>query len=228
MATTETKSNGSGLRSELEALRDKVRLELHLAGMDAKQEWEGLERELRQVEDRLRAKGEEATSATRERAQELGAAIHGFIDRHLRREGGSAPVKSAPPYGQAVRLEGTSMDEAMGRVTEALASEGFGILTQIDVQATMKKKLDVDMRPYLILGACNPALAKKALDADPYVGLLLPCNVVVQHHAGAVEVSALSPKAMLGAAQVTELVDVAEEAEERIGRVMARLSIPRV
>ena len=83
-------------------------------------------------------------------------------------------------YGFEKQLSGVLLTEAKERVTKALAAEGFGILTEIDVKATLKKKLDVDFRPYVILGACNPHLAHQALQGDPQIGLLLPCNLVVQ------------------------------------------------
>src|SRR5688572_9817535 len=100
-------------------------------------------------------------------------------------------------YGFQRHLEHASVDEALKRVTAALNHEGFGILTHIDVKETLKKKLDVDFRRYLILGACNPSLAHKALNTDPQIGLLLPCNVVVQETMdGGVIVSIADPRAM--------------------------------
>ncbi|HEX6974981.1 MAG TPA: DUF302 domain-containing protein, partial [Vicinamibacterales bacterium] len=84
-----------------------------------------------------------------------------------------------PPYGHTVRLPGVAFDDARGKITEALKEQGFGVLTEIDVKATLKAKLDVDFRRYVILGACNPTLAHKALSAEIGIGLLLPCNVCV-------------------------------------------------
>jgi len=118
----------------------------------------------------------------------------------------------------------TDFESAIQRVTEALKAEGFGVLTEIDVKATLKKKLDVDFRPYKILGACNPSLAHRALTIDPQVGLLLPCNVVIsQIEEGSVEVSLVDPMGMLGIVKSSELEVVAEEARLRLQRVTASL-----
>ena len=100
-------------------------------------------------------------------------------------------------YGFAVRLN-IPYEEAARRVTAALKDEGFGILTEIDVQATLKQKLDADFRRYVILGACNPSLAHRALLADLDVGLLLPCNVIVYEEDGGSVISVIDPLAMLG------------------------------
>ena len=121
--------------------------------------------------------------------------------------------------GFTVRIN-TSFDTALARVTEALKAEGFGVLTEIDVQATLKKKLDVDFRPYRILGACNPSLAHRALTAAPEVGLLLPCNVVVTQLAeGECQVSIVDPMNMLGIVGRPELEPIAHEARARLDRV---------
>lgn len=103
-----------------------------------------------------------------------------------------------------------SFDEAIELVTEALKEEGFGILTEIDIKETLKKKLDADFRNYRILGACNPPLAYEALKAEPHIGLMLPCNVIVQEHEnGQVEVSAVDPVASMQAIENDELGEVA-------------------
>jgi uncharacterized protein (DUF302 family) len=118
----------------------------------------------------------------------------------------------------------TDFESAIQHVTEALKVEGFGVLTEIDVKATLKKKLDVDFRPYKILGACNPSLAHRALTIDPQVGLLLPCNVVIsQIEEGSVKVSLVDPISMLGIVKSSELEVVAEEARLRLQRVTASL-----
>ena len=126
-------------------------------------------------------------------------------------------------YGYEATLPGVTVDEARARVTSALAAEGFGILTEIDVQATLKKKLDVDFRPYLILGACNPLLAHHALAGDPQIGLLLPCNVVIQTTANGVSVSIASPRAMFSVVQRDDLEPVVADADARIRRVATAL-----
>ncbi len=125
--------------------------------------------------------------------------------------------------GTTVQIK-TDFDSAIARVTQALKAEGFGVLTEIDVKETMKKKLNVDFRPYKILGACNPPLAHKALTAAPEVGMLLPCNVTVsQVGEGVVEVGLVDPLAMLGVVPNAELEPVAQEARTRLDRVAASL-----
>ena len=115
-------------------------------------------------------------------------------------------------------------DEAIEKVTEALKNEGFGILTEIDVQATLKKKLNVDFRPYKILGACNPPFAYEALKLEEKIGTMLPCNVIVQEQAdGIIEVSAIDPVASMGAIGNPELVVIAEQVQEKLKKVMANL-----
>lgn len=129
-------------------------------------------------------------------------------------------------YGFEKRLPGKTFEQALEQVTAALKNEGFGVLTEINVQETLKKKIGVDFRRYAILGACNPKLAHQALGAEPQIGLLLPCNVVVQDApdgAGAV-VSILDPKAMFAFVDNAAVAPVAKEADERLRRVMASLA----
>jgi len=124
-------------------------------------------------------------------------------------------------FGKSVAM---SFDEAMSRVAAELQKEGFGILTEIDVAATLKKKLDYDMPPYRILGACNPAYARRALAAEPSIGLLLPCNVVIrQDAAGAVQVEFLDP-GMMGQLTANAAVGpIGSEVREKLRRVMQAL-----
>ena len=127
--------------------------------------------------------------------------------------------------GLNVRLN-TTFDEAVTRVTAALKAEGFGVLTEIDVKETLKKKLDVDFRPYKILGACNPPLAYRALSAAPEVGLLLPCNVTVSYvEDNVTDVAIIDPLSMLGLVQHPDLEPIAEEARARLDRVAAVLKV---
>lgn len=127
-------------------------------------------------------------------------------------------------YGFERRLEGVGFEQALERVTSGLKKEGFGVLTEIDVKDTLKKKLNVDFRRYVILGACNPALAHRALSGEPHIGLLLPCNVVVQEAAeGGIDVSIADPKAMFTMVDNPAIKPVADEADERLRRVIASL-----
>ncbi len=122
-------------------------------------------------------------------------------------------------YGFSTTLD-CGFDEAIRKVTEALAAEGFGVLTEINVKAVMKKKLDKDMPGYTILGACNPQLASQAIDADPDAGLLLPCNVLVREEAdGKTTVAFMDPDAVLKLAEAPQMADVAAEARTRLLRV---------
>ena len=114
------------------------------------------------------------------------------------------------------------VDEAAERVREELKVEGFGILCEIDVQATLKEKLGVEREPYLILGACNPPLAHRALETEPDLGTLLPCNIVVYRHSGATHVSAIDAERMLSIVDSEELVFVAAEVRRRLASVVER------
>ena len=113
--------------------------------------------------------------------------------------------------------------EAIEKVTEALKQEGFGILTEIDVKETLKKKLDVDFRPYKILGACNPPFAYKALQAEDKVGIMLPCNVIVQEKEDGVEIAAVDPVASMQAIDNPKLGEIANEIRQRLHRVIDSL-----
>jgi uncharacterized protein (DUF302 family) len=122
-------------------------------------------------------------------------------------------------FGKVVRM---GFDDAVARVTQALQAEGFGVLTDINFAATMKKKLDEDMPPYRILGACNPQLAHRAIQAEPAIGLLLPCNVVVrQDVAGRVHVEIMDPNAVLELVDKPEIKLVANDVRQRLERVLS-------
>lgn len=122
-------------------------------------------------------------------------------------------------YGTTVTTD-RDFAETVELTRAALADNGFGVLTEIDVQATLKKKLDVDMEPYLILGACNPQLAHRALDVERDIGLLLPCNVVVRRDGDRTVVQALDPQVMVSVPGRPELQPVADEAGKRLAAAL--------
>lgn len=124
-------------------------------------------------------------------------------------------------FGKTVSMD---YKQALERVAEALGKEGFGVLTEIDVAATLKKKLGKDMPPYKILGACNPQLAHRALEVEPEIGALLPCNVVVRNDAaGRTRVEIMDPRVVLELVERPEVGTIAGEVRERLERVLAAL-----
>jgi uncharacterized protein (DUF302 family) len=132
------------------------------------------------------------------------------------------PVEQTTPYGLAVTVPLT-YERAVEAVRAALATEGFGVLTEIDIRATLKKKLDAEFRPYVILGACNPPLAHQALSAELDIGLLLPCNVVVYaaDEPGTSVVAALDPEEMLGLTGRADIRPLAADVKARMRRVLS-------
>ena len=127
-------------------------------------------------------------------------------------------------YYFATKIKASGIDDAVAKVTEALMIEGFGILTDIDVKATMKKKLDRDFRPYRILGACNPPLAHRALSAEDKIGTMLPCNVIVREtEGGDVEVSAIDPISSMQAVQNPALEGIANQVQAKLKSVVESL-----
>ena len=129
-------------------------------------------------------------------------------------------MRSNYGFGKEVAL---TFDAAVSKVMDELAKEGFGVLTDIDVAATMKKKLGRDMPPYRILGACNPPFAAQAIDAEPSIGLLMPCNVVVREDAKGVHVELLDPIALFELAARPDVAPLAREVRARLDRVLAAL-----
>ena len=126
-------------------------------------------------------------------------------------------------YGTSVSID-RDFTQVVSDVRAALADQGFGVVTEIDMQATMKNKLGEDYEPYLILGACNPPLAHQALQADSSIGMLLPCNVVVRRDGDATTVEALDPQIMVRMTGEAALAGVADEAAERLERVLAAIA----
>ena len=123
-------------------------------------------------------------------------------------------------FGKKVNM---GFEQAVAAVTQALAKEGFGVLTEIDVQATLKKKLNLERPPYKILGACNPQFAHRALEAEPQIGALLPCNVIVREEGGKTIVEFMDPDAVLKLVERPEIGAIAAEVRQRLQRVMAAL-----
>lgn len=127
-------------------------------------------------------------------------------------------------YSLSRRVKGT-FAEVVDATRTALAAEGFGVLTEIDVKATLAKKLDVTTRPYVILGACNPALAHRALQVDPAIGTLLPCNVVVaENETGGVEVATIDPKAMFSVVDRADVAPIVDDVRARLLRMLDGLA----
>jgi uncharacterized protein (DUF302 family) len=130
----------------------------------------------------------------------------------------------APAYGLTREFPDIAYEEAIDRIVDALASEGFGVLTEIDVKDTLRTKLDVDFRKYLILGACNPPLAYQALQAELFLGLLLPCNVVVmERDGGGSVISLIQPTEMFRIVDNPDVASVASEVGARLERVLEKI-----
>lgn len=126
-------------------------------------------------------------------------------------------------YYHTTTMQNSSFDEVIEKVTEALKKEGFGVLTEIDVQSTLKEKLDEDFRPYRILGACNPPFAHKALLAEDKIGAMLPCNVIVQQIDNEIEVAAVDPVASMQAVENDKLEGIAKEIRNKLRSVIESL-----
>ena len=127
-------------------------------------------------------------------------------------------------YYFSTQLDNITFDEAVSKTTEALKDEGFGVLTEIDMKATLKKKLDVDYHNYKILGACNPPLAYKALQSENKIGTMLPCNVIVQEkELGTIEIAAVDPAASMQAIENKALISVAKKVRDKLKRVITNL-----
>lgn len=132
----------------------------------------------------------------------------------------SAIASAKYVFGKTVNLD---FQKAIERVTEELGKEGFGVLTEIDVKATLKKKLGIDVAPYRILGACNPQFAHKAMEIEPQIGALLPCNVVVREEDGRTRVDVMDPRAVLQLVERPEIGAIASDVRQRLERVVQAL-----
>lgn len=129
-------------------------------------------------------------------------------------------------YYFSTQLKNIRFGEAILKTTEALKEEGFGVLTEIDMKATLKKKLDVDFHNYMILGACNPPIAYQALQSEDKIGTMLPCNVIVQERElGIIEIAAVDPAASMQAVKNDSLIGVAETVRDKLKRVIANLGL---
>jgi uncharacterized protein (DUF302 family) len=131
-------------------------------------------------------------------------------------------LASKSKYG-ITRVVNAGYEETIARVRELLKEEGFGVLTEIDVKRTLKEKIDKDVEPYTILGACNPRLASRALEAEPDIGLLLPCNIIVASRPEGTEVGAVNPQTLVEITSNPVLAEVSHEADERLRRVIERV-----
>ncbi|SDG61477.1 DUF302 domain-containing protein [Psychroflexus sediminis] len=127
-------------------------------------------------------------------------------------------------YYHSTLLKNKSFDQAIDLITESLKEEGFGILTEIDIKETMKKKMDVDFRPYKILGACNPPFAHKALMAEDKIGTMLPCNVIVQKLDEGIEIAAIDPVASMQSVGNDSLSEIANEIREKLKKAVDNLN----
>jgi uncharacterized protein (DUF302 family) len=134
-----------------------------------------------------------------------------------------APIRVTMHYEHSINLD-LPYPQAVARVREALAGQGFGVLTEIDVRATLREKRGLDMEDYLILGACNPDLAHRALDLDRSIGVLLPCNVVISARDGGSTVRIMDPQVMAAVAEMEQLQPIADEAARRLQAVLDALS----
>jgi uncharacterized protein (DUF302 family)/glutaredoxin len=148
-------------------------------------------------------------------------AILAYLD-----EAHPAPWFGDPTYGLTRRIHGAAWSDVVPAVTAALGTQGFGVLTEINVKATLKKKIDVDFRNYVILGACNPPIAHKALSTEPGIGLLLPCNVVVtEDDDGTVVVSAVDPRAMFKVLNRPDIEPLAAEVGDKLRKALAAIAL---
>jgi len=147
------------------------------------------------------------------------------IIQHLSEKYGQGASLASNSYGFTVEYDG-SIEEAEDAVTEALKEVGFGILTRIDVAATLKKKIDLERNPYVILGACNPKIAGEAIAMEPDLGLLLPCNVVVRiNDAGATEIAIVNPMQMLSVVGRNDMLEMAMQVNTLLKQVLAKVSV---
>ncbi len=175
-------------------------------------------------------------TAHRDEVQALGGMVPVLVDgdatikgsreiiEHLQRAHGLDAAVASNDYGMRTEFDGT-VEQAEEAITEALKESGFGVLTRIDVAATLKKKLDLDRPPYVILGACNPKIASQAIEMEPELGLLLPCNVIVYENAeGKTIISIIKPVKMLAFVGQPEMLPLAEQVRDLMAQALKKVS----
>lgn len=215
---SESRSDLPRMFEQLERVGDELRLQLHLAGMDARKEWSSIERELHQVKDRFSPSAPRPNGTRLRRAIAVGLAVRRFVVEHLR-----APLRRRRPalkhlpYGYVAELRGLSLKTAVTRIARELEREGFVVTTEL--AAPSRAKLGRGARAYRVLGASALDLTARVLERDPHGDLLTTYPIIVRERGPGVEVSALSPETTLACSEA-DLMDIADEADHRLVRAL--------